>query len=73
MKSALSTSEMFDENKFVCLINDCFIDANSTFIDIKSKIDKQILEYPSNTETQSNKYEYNASLMENLVIRMFLN
>ncbi len=64
---------MFDDNKFVCLINDCFIDANSSFIDIKSKIDKQILENSNNTEIQSYKYEYNASLMENLVIRMFQN
>lgn len=59
---------MFDENKFVCLINDCFIDAKSSFIDIKSKVDKQTLENSSNNEAQSNKYEYNASLMENLVI-----
>ena len=63
---------MFDENKFVCLINDCFIDAKSSFIDIKSKIDKQILEGNGSNDAQANKYEYNASLMENLVMSLQL-
>ena len=63
-KNALSTVEMFDENKFVCLLNDCFVDAKSSFSEVKSKIDKRILE---NNENQANKYEYTATLMENLV------
>lgn len=55
---------MFNENKFVCLINDCYVDSSKPFIDLKAFIDNQKVETP---EFNINKYEYYASLMENLV------
>ena len=58
---------MFDENKFVCLINDCFVDSKSTFIDIKTKIDQQCLD---DNDHQGNKL-YTAALLENLVCALY--
>ena len=59
--AALNNENMLnDENRYVCLINNCMIDDSKTFSDFKSSIDKQSESSKSN--------EYNAVLMENLVI-----
>jgi hypothetical protein len=54
--SALSIAEMFDEAKFVCLIEDTFVDPNKSLGTLDLKTDKN-----------TNKInEYTACLMENL-------
>lgn len=51
---------LIDENKYVCLINNCMVEENKTFSEFKSSLDK--VETPSQA-----KNEYDAVLMENLV------
>lgn len=61
--AALNNENMLnDENRYVCLINNCMIDDSKTFHEFKSSIDKQT----------SKSNEYDAVLMENLVIFQIL-
>ena len=57
-KNALSVEEMFDNQKFVCLINDTLVEENCTFSDCLKTL----------KET-----EYFAHLMENMVENLFKN
>jgi len=55
---ALSTEDMLtDENKYICLINNCMIEDTKTFSEFKANIPQ---------EESSSSNEYNAVLMENL-------
>ena len=62
---------MFDENRFVCLINNYLVDEKTSVKDLQSNLDK-LSDSSSNSNnndlnsTWLNK-EYNAILMENLV------
>jgi hypothetical protein len=72
---ALSVDDMFDENKYICLINNCLLENSKQFNESKSQIPlnditKQKTESPSDssikTKDTSFHHTYNATLMENL-------
>jgi hypothetical protein len=67
IQSAFSTEEMFDELKYVCLINDCLLDESKPFDELKSSIEPcKTSAHEDQDERAMSENEYNATLMENL-------
>jgi hypothetical protein len=68
LKNALSTEEMFDKNRFICLINNYLVDEKTPFKDLQSSIDKLSESSSDFQKSGWQNKEYNSTLMENLVI-----
>jgi hypothetical protein len=62
---------MFDENRFICLINNYLVDEKTPIKDLQSNLDKLSDSSSNATNNELNSTwinkEYNAILMENLV------
>ncbi len=60
---------MFDNNRFVCLLNNCMVDENKPFSENYAVIRKNKVERHQLDKHELNENEFFATLMENLVSR----
>jgi hypothetical protein len=62
---------MFDENRFLCLINNYLVDEKTPLKDLQTNLDKLTEPFSNSNHNELNNTwlnkEYNAILMENLV------